>query len=108
MNGILIFFKAVKLLFLRFNEISELVEAEQRKKEDELRESTRYNLDLCFLHRQESNLSHHSPHNCDHCKTLAELSLTGDRKAEMRLEKVHASYVLTDLRRERVSLTKAQ
>lgn len=46
--------------------------ARKREREDKERESRRYNLDLCYKHRQEHNHSHFSEKNCDYCKLLKE------------------------------------
>lgn len=35
-------------------------------------------LKLCFNHRQEQNMSHYSPKNCDHCKLIEQLKLPGE------------------------------
>ena len=34
-----------------------------------------HRLQLCYAHRQESNHSHYSPHNCDHCKLQAKAGI---------------------------------
>tara|TARA_R110000822_G_scaffold289060_1_gene410334 strand:+ start:230 stop:460 length:231 start_codon:yes stop_codon:yes gene_type:complete len=67
------FIKKIKLVFTYNNELEDLLKSQRIQKLEKEREAKRYNLHLCFDHKQESQQSHYSKNNCDYCKVLKKL-----------------------------------
>lgn len=66
-------FAKLKLIFTYGPELESILKGicAEKREQERLRNINRLN--LCFNHRQESNHSHYSDGNCDHCRALAKI-----------------------------------
>jgi hypothetical protein len=72
------FFGKIHFFFKHHSAMALAIRAVEEARSDALRKAKSTNLQLCFDHQQESNGSHYSEHNCDHCKALRKIDVLND------------------------------
>lgn len=60
-------FKKLFYVFKNWGNIDYVLQEYDQKIKDQIRESKKYNLNLCFKHRERSPGTHYSDHNCHFC-----------------------------------------